>query len=77
MPKCPKCGTEVDQLTNFSLHWTEHRFTVSDDGLPSYHVSENIVMSDPVENEYVCPECDAVLFKSEAEALTFMKPGPR
>ncbi len=73
MPKCPQCGTEVDCLRNYSLHWTEHRFTVSADGLPSYAPSDNIVMSDTQENEYVCPKCDATLFKSEAEALAFMK----
>ena len=74
MPKCPKCGKGVDYLRNYSLHWTEHKFTVSKDGLPSYAPSDNIVMSDPVKNEYVCPECDATLFKSEGKALAFMKP---
>ena len=73
MPKCPQCGKEVNCLRNFALCWSEHKFTVSDDGLPSYAPSDNIVMSDPIENEYACPECDATLFKSEDEALAFMK----
>ncbi|MFQ5827099.1 MAG: hypothetical protein ACE5IA_07055 [Dehalococcoidia bacterium] len=72
MAKCPKCGAEIANLRNFTLHWTEYCFEVREDGSPSY-TTDSVCFSDPVESEYVCPGCHEVLFKSEPEAIGFLK----
>ncbi len=64
MAVCPKCGKQIDHLRNYALLWRELRFRVEEDKL-IHEPTGDIVFSDPVEEEYVCPECDAVLFRAD------------
>lgn len=65
MAVCPKCGKEIDHLRNYALMWRELNFRV-EDGKPLHEPSGDIVFSEPVKEEYECPECGAVLFKAKA-----------
>jgi len=70
MPKCPKCGNEIDELINYSKGWEKHRFWIDSQGYPQYEMDEFI----PDEgNEWECPECNEVLFTDEEEATKFLK----
>ena len=71
MVKCPKCAANVDHLRAFILHWSEQRFELYSDGCPKY-THDKVVMYDPLETEYNCPECDTTLFKTETEAIAFL-----
>ena len=74
LSKCPQCGTEIDHLRYFDLHWSEQRFEVTTDNIPIY-TSDQVTMYDPIEMEYNCPVCDKTLFKVESEAVAFLKGG--
>jgi len=39
MPKCPKCGKEIDYLRDFSAVWQEYKMTIDENGDAYYHVS--------------------------------------
>jgi len=64
MPKCPKCGKEIDYLTDFILE--EYKLTIDENG-SAYH--ELVNDSD----EYQCPKCAAILFRDEEDAVKFLK----
>ena len=64
MAVCLKCGKEIEYLRNYALMWRELNFRV-EDGKPLHEPSGDIVFSEPVQEEYECPECGAVLFKAE------------
>ena len=66
MPKCPKCGEEIDHLINVCSAWKLYRFYSNG----SYEWIDDV--SGDV-NEYECPECNEVLFTDEAEAQKFLK----
>jgi len=54
----------------FEQSWIGYEFCL-EDGEPLYDPTEE----DPVvvDQEYCCPECDAVLFRAESEAIKFLK----
>jgi len=65
MAICPKCKKEITHLVNYVLMWRELRFRV-EDGKPIHDERiGDIVLFEPIEEEYNCPECDALLFKAE------------
>jgi predicted RNA-binding Zn-ribbon protein involved in translation (DUF1610 family) len=66
MPKCPKCGEEIDHLINYCKSWEKFYFDGED-----YNYIDTISTD---ENEYACPECDETLFYNEEEAIEFLKP---
>jgi hypothetical protein len=74
--KCPNCHEDITDLRCFSLLWREDRFTVEqiEDGehiKPKYE-PDQICLSEPVNVEFVCPECDAKLFDNEPSAIAFL-----
>ena len=72
MPKCPKCGKEIDHLVDFSPVWQEYEMTISKNGDAQYDlIDDSIPMG--TDDEYVCPECSEVLFTSEEDAINFLK----
>ena len=64
MPKCPKCKKEINHLRNYALMWRELRFKVRN-RTPIHEPSGDLVLSQPLEEEYHCPECDALLFEAK------------
>jgi predicted RNA-binding Zn-ribbon protein involved in translation (DUF1610 family) len=65
MPKCPKCGEEIDHLINYCRGWEMFAFDGEEyEYIDSFGVDES---------EYACPECDETLFTDEEEASKFLK----
>lgn len=72
MPKCPKCGVEIDFLRDFSPMWAEYKLSVDDEG-ENYEWADNTISMDTVNHEYECPECNKVLFEDYDKAVEFLK----
>jgi hypothetical protein len=73
MPKCPKCGEEIDHLHYYAYELQKADFDVFDNGDFEYNSWDSLcdVKGEP---EYCCPECSATLFRSQDEAIKFLKP---
>ncbi len=69
MPKCPKCGKEIDCLRNFQSGENAYDFYV-EDGDTHYELDE--FQPDNNINDYECPECSETLFTDEEEARKFL-----
>ena len=69
MPKCPKCGKEIDYLREFMSE--EFKLTVDENGYVHYDLVDASVLNRG--DEYKCPECGEVLFTDEEEAVKFLK----
>jgi len=67
MPKCPRCGEEIDYLRNWQSGETEYRLFSN-----GTYEGEDFVEDNKV-NDYECPECSEVLFTDEEKAIAFLK----
>jgi len=72
MPRCPKCGKEIDHLKDFSPVWQEYKMTIDENGNAHYEFVDNSTPMD-TGDEYECPECEEVLFRDEEEAVRFLR----
>jgi len=68
MPKCPKCGKEIEELLYYAYelnhaHFNRYGEYYNWDTLPD-------MKGKP---DYECPECGEVLFHSEEKALAFLR----
>jgi len=72
MPKCPKCGEDIDYLINYCKKPACFIFEVNEKGYPAYSLESEA--ENYVDEEYVCPECDEVLFTDEQDAIKFLRP---
>jgi transcription initiation factor IIE alpha subunit len=70
MPKCPKCGEEIDGLDNRTNAEVESYFIANNGGWGEYLYTHNCYLND---GDYMCPECGEVLFTDEKSALNFLK----
>ncbi|MEE9199145.1 MAG: hypothetical protein V3U26_05050 [Dehalococcoidia bacterium] len=69
MPNCPKCDVVVDHLVNRVAEVHYYDLRVEGDS-PEYEEQD----WEPIgQGDYRCPECQEHLFKTEAEALAFLK----
>jgi DNA-directed RNA polymerase subunit RPC12/RpoP len=66
MPKCPKCGKEIDTLVN--VQSGEHRFVFDGEDY-----EPDGFFTDDGTNEWQCPDCNYPLFFGEGEATKFLK----
>jgi len=73
MPKCPKCGKEIDYLRDFSPVWQEYKMIIDENGDAHYEFVDDSLPIDTIDDEYECPECGEVLFTDEEEAVKFLK----
>jgi hypothetical protein len=75
MPKCPKCGKEINCLIVHALDWEEYEVRLDEKGELEW-VPLDGWASDfaPI---YLCPECNGLLFVSEKDATGFLKIGKR
>lgn len=69
MPKCPKCGSDIDKL-KVVQHNTGILSVV--DGNPIYEWASDIYGSEVCLMEFICPECDEVIFDSPEVAMGFL-----
>jgi predicted RNA-binding Zn-ribbon protein involved in translation (DUF1610 family) len=67
MPKCPKCGKEIDHL-----HYHVKELARADFDEGGNYWNWDILDTDYDTVEYCCPECGGVLFTNEDEALAFL-----
>ena len=73
MPKCPKCGAEINQLICYVSNVTEvDAFTLDEKGEPFYDKIDEIY-DESSDIEFTCPVCDKPLFHKEEEAIRFLK----
>jgi DNA-directed RNA polymerase subunit RPC12/RpoP len=70
MPKCPRCGKEINELYLYGKQIQLFRVWFDED-LQHEWVNAS---SDMESKEYDCPECGETLFTSEEEATEFLKP---
>jgi len=65
--KCPKCNKDIDHLTNVVSGTNTYTLDIGGgyDQVGSFD-------PDYKTNDYHCPECDAVLFTDDKEALKFL-----
>lgn len=73
MPKCPKCGEELDYLLDYSKCEEVYEFSLKPDGeIQSEQVDR---ISEDTPDDFECPECKEVLFTKEEDAVKFLKGG--
>jgi len=72
MPKCPKCGAEIDYLIAYTTNLAEEDiFRVDKDGNAEY---EEVGLDYwDTDTSFSCPECGKELFHKEEEAIRFLK----
>ena len=75
MPKCPKCGAEIDHLREFDNVEVSYVFGLDSKGRLCWDDQE-ILWDTAKIIEVGCPECEAILFKTESEAVAFLKGEP-
>jgi len=73
MPKCPKCGKEIDYLRDFSPVWCEYNLRIGENGEEYYEFVDDSLPMDNINDEYECPECSEVLFKNHDDAVKFLR----
>jgi predicted RNA-binding Zn-ribbon protein involved in translation (DUF1610 family) len=65
MPKCPKCGAEIEFLKHYESGEMSSHYVDGED-------TNEIFIADYKTVEYECPECSEVLFKHESDAEEFL-----
>jgi len=71
MPKCPKCGEEIDYLIGY-YRYESSNFLHMIDGEPERTFRDEATYLEG-EDEYECPLCEKVLFDNEEDALEFLR----
>ena len=68
MPKCPKCGKEIDRLRSFLPIYD---LTVDENGKEHYEFINYSPVA--IKEHYICLKCRAVLFTDEEDAIKFLR----
>lgn len=71
MPKCPKCNAEIDYLLLFSRIEQRARFELDPSGDPQVLVEGDV--PDYEDDDFECPECNAVLSHDRDDAEKFLR----
>jgi ssDNA-binding Zn-finger/Zn-ribbon topoisomerase 1 len=72
MPKCPKCGEEIDTLIYWRWEESEYYMWIPE-GSEQPELERIPRFDEDYDEGYECPECRALLFKSRGEAIDFLK----
>jgi hypothetical protein len=70
MPKCPKCGKEINFLKSYVYSRDEFNFVIDNDGTFDYDYVDN--WDCVIDREFCCPECEEILFTDEEDARDFL-----
>jgi hypothetical protein len=70
MPRCPKCGKEIDSLKHYQTCLVKWDFYI-DENVNEYFENED--MLDGWDSKWACPECDETLFFDIEDAINFLK----
>jgi predicted RNA-binding Zn-ribbon protein involved in translation (DUF1610 family) len=74
MPKCPRCGKEIDSITNIQSGYMEYVLKVDENGDHDYTTPELPFTPDDSLNDFCCPECNLSLFPDDEEnAVAFLR----
>jgi len=69
MPKCPKCSKEISQVVRFEMANVFSVMFLDEAG----EVQLKEQSFEPMEVEFLCPECHENLFDSSEDAENFLK----
>lgn len=73
MPKCLKCGKEINSIINIQSGYMEYVLKVGENGDYDYTTPELPFESDGSMNDFRCPECNGSLFPdSQDDAVAFL-----
>jgi len=70
VPRCPKCGAEIDYLLNYCMKTVTFIVELTDGDLDYIKEDE---YPDSTENRYMCPVCGRELFTNEEDAKAFLR----
>jgi len=73
MPKCPKCGKEIDYLKDYFPVWQEYNMRINENGEEYYEFVNDSIPMDVMNDEFECPECGEILFKNHDDAVKFLR----
>ena len=71
MPKCPKCGENIDTLIAWIPKEDRAEVGLNSDNSLCYLINDNIEGKGTT--EYECPVCSEIIFRSEADAKKILK----
>lgn len=71
MPKCPKCGKEIDHLIFDGCERMTAKVELNSVDMVDYVDWDSFGFDE--NSEYKCPECGAVLFTDEEDAGAFLR----
>lgn len=72
-PKCPKCGAEINTLTEYVSGVMEYSFYIGGFSGGEHFETRGFIPDEDVD-EFRCPKCDAVLFDHQLiEAANFLR----
>jgi len=72
MPKCPKCGEEIDYLKHCQ---SGREIEYIEEAYHHVKIVDQEFIDDGKVNDYECPKCNKVLFTDEVEAIAFLEGG--
>jgi hypothetical protein len=70
LPKCPRCGKEIDYLINVCEETAKYVFSFDGGKGCDYYFDDSWPGDWSV---FQCPECDEELFTNEEDAKKFLK----
>lgn len=73
MPKCPKCGKEIDYLKDYFPVWQEYNMRINENGEEYYEFVDDSIPMDEMNDEFECPECCEILFRNHDDAVKFLR----
>jgi predicted RNA-binding Zn-ribbon protein involved in translation (DUF1610 family) len=75
MPRCPRCGKEIDSILNVQSGYMEYVLKIDKkNGDYDYQSSNDGFTTDDSLNDFCCPECHLSLFPdSEEDAIAFLR----
>lgn len=73
MPKCPKCGAEIDYLIADRLTHIYQEVSLNDEGDLEYGDYNDGSAEDDEKEKFYCPECNALISPSYNGAVKFLK----
>ena len=71
MPRCLKCGSELNWLRLWSGNWSSYQFFLNEAGQCESFLEDEFWDED--KDEFQCPECQEVLFQDEEKAIAFLR----